>query len=69
MDRSVSCAAGRVELVPVCLRAGEEGLVATPIMGKSNLIGTLSRARGNVRVPEGSEGIERGQQVIVELLE
>lgn len=69
MDRSVASATGRVELVPVTLHAGRGGLAATPIMGKSNLIGTLARARGNVRIPEGSEGLERGQHVIVELLE
>lgn len=69
LERSVASASGRVELVPVALRAGDgEGLVATPIMGKSNLIGTLARADGNVRIPMGSEGLEGGQTVTVELL-
>lgn len=69
MERSVSSATGRLELVPVSLRAGGGGLIASPVLGKSSLIGTLARARGQVRVPEGSEGLEQGETVIVELFE
>lgn len=69
IDRSVSSLAGRVELVPVALRVEGEGMVASPILGKSNLIGTLSRANGQVRVPLGVEGLEQGQRVTVELLD
>jgi len=69
IDRSVASATGRLELVPVTLRRGGEVIVASPISGKSSLIGTLARARGQVRIPEGSEGLESGQTVSVELLE
>lgn len=69
VDRSVSSSAGRVELVAVSLRQTGEGLVASPILGKSSLIGTLARADGQVRIPLGSEGIEQGQEVEVELFE
>jgi molybdopterin molybdotransferase len=69
MERSVSSAPGRLELVPVTLTESEDGLVASPIPGKPNLIGTLVRARGQVRVGEGVEGLEQGQRVIVEMLE
>ena len=69
IDRSVASATGRLELVPVALRAEGGRLVASPVPGKSSLIGTLARARGQVRVPEGSEGLEQGQTVIVELFE
>ena len=68
MERSVASAPGRLELVPVALEPGDDGLVASPILGKSSLIGTLSRAQGQVRVPEGVEGLEQGQVVTVELL-
>lgn len=68
MERSVASAPGRLELVPVALVQSESGLVASPIMGKSQLIGTLTRAGGQVRVPEGVEGLEQGQEVTVELL-
>ncbi|MDK0551169.1 hypothetical protein P6O75_14910 [Clostridium perfringens] len=44
-------------------------MVASPVLGKANLIGTLIRADGYVRIPLGFEGLERGQQVTVELLE
>lgn len=69
MDRSVSSTTGRLELVPVSLRVEGEQLVASPVLGKSNLIGTLARARGQVRLPEGIEGLERGERVTVELLD
>jgi molybdopterin molybdotransferase len=69
LDKSVASATGRLELVPVSLsrRGGE--IHATPVAGKSNLIGTLARAQGQVRIPEGSEGLEQGERVIVEMLE
>ncbi len=69
MERSVSSAQGRLELVPVSLCDGEDTFIASPIQGKSNLIGTLARAQGHVRVPEGAEGLDKGQRVTVELLE
>ncbi len=69
LGRSVASDSGRLDLVPVTLSKQEGGLVAVPVAGKSNLIGTLARAQGQVRIPEGSEGLERGERVIVELLE
>ena len=69
MDRSVSSPAGRVELVAVSLSEERGGLAASPVPGKANLIGTLIRADGQVRIPLGSEGVEQGQVVTVELFE
>jgi len=69
LGRSVASDPGRLDLVPVTLDEQEGGLVAVPVAGRSNLIGTLARAQGQVRIPEGSEGLERGERVIVELLE
>ncbi|MHB8897029.1 MAG: molybdopterin-binding protein [Candidatus Geothermincolia bacterium] len=69
IDRSISSSAGRVELVPVSLQDSEKGLIASAVLGKASLIGTLVRAQGQVRIPLGSEGIEQGQEVIVELFE
>ncbi len=69
MERSVSSATGRLELVPVSLKVEGDALVASPVLGKASLIGTLARARGQVRVPEGKEGLEQGERVTVELLE
>lgn len=69
LDRSVASATGRMELVPVSLRREDGVLYATPIPVKSNLIGSLAEADGNVRIPEGSEGLQKGQRVTVELLD
>ena len=69
MERSVASSPGRLELVPVALKQTEDGYLASPIMGKPNLIGTLVRARGHVRVGEGVEGLEQGQRVTVEMME
>jgi molybdopterin molybdotransferase len=60
IERSVSSATGRLELVPVSLREEDGELVASPVLGKSSLIGTLARAQGQVRIAEGSEGLEAG---------
>jgi molybdopterin molybdotransferase len=68
MERSVSSATGRLELVPVSLKVEGDALIASPVLGKASLIGTLARAHGQVRVPEGKEGLEQGERVTVELL-
>lgn len=69
MERSVASAAGRLELVPVALKTGEDGMAAMPVLGKTSLIGTLARADGQVRIPEGREGLEQGERVTVELFD
>ncbi len=69
IERSVASAGGRVELVPVVLEEDEGGLAAVPIIGKQSLIGTLSRATGQVRIPLGLEGLEKGSVVTVELID
>ncbi|MDD5747452.1 MAG: molybdopterin molybdotransferase MoeA [Actinomycetota bacterium] len=68
ITKSISSITGRMEFVPVYLRE-DGGLYAEPVTGKSNLIGTLSKAVGLVRIKEESEGIEKGQKVIVELID
>lgn len=69
MERPVSSGTGRLELVPVTLREEDGKFFATPVPGRPNLIGTLARARGNVRIPKGVEGIAAGAEVEVELLD
>ena len=59
----------RLELVPVTLREESGRLLAAPVPGRPNLIGTLARARGNVRIPKGVEGIAAGAEVEVEMLD
>ena len=55
--------AGREDWVAVRLQDGAEGCVAEPIFGKSNLIFTLARAEGLVRIPPDANGLSAGEIV------
>jgi molybdopterin molybdotransferase len=57
--------AGREDYIPVRLVAGPQGCVAEPIFYKSNLIFTLARADGLVRIPADANGLEAGSDVLV----
>lgn len=65
---NLSSQAGREDWVPVRLLAGSEGYCAEPIFGKSNLIFTLSRADGLLRIPSDATGLNIGEIVEVMLL-
>ncbi|KAA3643557.1 MAG: molybdopterin molybdenumtransferase MoeA [Chloroflexi bacterium] len=65
---NLSSQAGREDWVPVQLQAGENGYVAEPVFGKSNLIFTLSRADGLVRIPPAANGLAAGDVVEVQLM-
>lgn len=67
LDRNVAAAPGREVYLRVGVKSTEEGLVATPILGKSGVLRTLTRARGILRIPLGSEGLEAGTPVTVML--
>lgn len=57
--------AGREDWVPVKLVPGSDGYMAEPIFGKSNLIFTLARADGLVRIPADATGLGMGEAVEV----
>ncbi|MCK4900638.1 MAG: molybdopterin molybdenumtransferase MoeA, partial [Anaerolineales bacterium] len=57
--------AGREDWVPVRLISTPEGYQADPVFGKSNLIFTLSRADGLVRIPADANGLAAGESVKV----
>jgi molybdopterin molybdotransferase len=59
--------AGREDWVAVRLQETPEGNFADPVFGKSNLIFTLARADGLVRIPPDATGLEAGQLVDVHL--
>ena len=59
---------GREEWVPVRLTAVDSGWQADPVFGKSNLIFTLARADGLVRVDPDATGLSSGEIVEVMLL-
>jgi molybdopterin molybdotransferase len=57
--------AGREDWVAVRLHETPQGYLAEPVFGKSNLIFTLARADGLVRIPPDANGLEAGQMVEV----
>jgi len=52
--------AGREDWIPVCLKKTGDETYAEPIFFKSNLIFSLSRADGLIRVPAAANGLETG---------
>ena len=60
--------AGREDWVPVRLIPNSGGNLADPIFGKSNLIFTLSRADGLLRIPADANGLAAGEMVEVYFL-
>lgn len=59
--------AGREDWVPVRLLSSPDGYQADPIFGKSNLIFTLARADGLVRIPPDANGLAAGESIQVYL--
>jgi molybdopterin molybdotransferase len=60
--------AGREDWVAVRLARSQEGYLAEPVFGKSNLIFSLVQADGLLRIPPDATGLEAGEQVQVYLL-
>jgi len=58
---------GRHNFVPVRLSRGPRGLTAHPILKGSGAITSLSGADGYVEVPEGTEFLPEGEEVLVRL--
>ncbi|MBN2046044.1 MAG: molybdopterin molybdenumtransferase MoeA [Anaerolineales bacterium] len=65
---NLSSQSGREEWVAVSLEGGEDGLVASPVFGKSNLIFTLVRGEGLVHIPADATGLAAGSRVKVYLI-
>ena len=63
--RDVASAAGREDHVQVRLVRNDGELCAEPVFGKSNLIYTLVRADGTVKVPLDKGGLYAGEEVEV----
>ena len=68
LEINLSSQSGREEWVAVTLIETESGLVASPVFGKSNLIFTLVRAEGLVKVPADANGLAAGSKVSVYLM-
>ena len=68
LTRDVASAAGREDHVQVRLNGAREGgRTAEPVFGKSNLIYSLVRADGTIRVPADKAGLYAGEEVEVSL--
>jgi molybdopterin molybdotransferase len=65
---NLSSQAGREDWVPVHLTERDGVYLANPIFGKSNLIFTLARADGLLRIPPDATGLPAGADVDVFLL-
>ena len=59
--------AGREDYIPVRLQESEEGTIAEPVFGRSNLIFTLVRADGLIHIPTDATGLSAGTDVLVTL--
>ena len=68
LSRNIASATGREDYVQVRLERGHDGgLEAVPVFGKSNLIFTLIRADGMLKVPLDVGGLAAGAEVEVVL--
>ena len=69
LSHEISSAPGREDHVPVRLGEEDGQRIAHPVFGKSNLIYTLIRADGLVRVPPDRSGLYSGEEVLVRLFQ
>ena len=67
LARNIASATGREDFVQVRLETRDGQRWAVPVFGKSNLIYTLIRSDGVVRIPQDSNGVAQGSWVTVEL--
>jgi molybdopterin molybdotransferase len=67
LARNIASTTGREDFVQVRLEDRDGEPWAVPVFGKSNLIYTLIRSEGVLRVPLDSNGIAQGEWVMVEL--
>jgi molybdopterin molybdotransferase len=65
MTTNFASQTGREEYLPVRLTNSVEGWMAEPIYGRSNLIFTLVRADGLVRIPPEATGLAAGEVIEV----
>ncbi len=67
IDRKVASVQGRLDFIRVKLTEDKGRIIATPIFGSSGLIQTLIKADGQVRIPLNKEGLNKNEQVLIEL--
>lgn len=67
IGRSIASAAGREDRVRVILEKRGDELWAQPVLGKSGLISLAVRSTGVAVIPYEAEGVENGDEIVVEL--
>ncbi len=67
LTRNLPSVQGRVDYVRVRLVAGDDGMEADPVLGKSGLIRTMAMADGLLCIDENTEGLDQGTVVLVDL--
>ncbi len=67
LSQNIASESGREDYVPAHLEDGADGLLATPVFGKSNLIYTLVNADGLIKIPLNTGGLLAGDWVEVRL--
>ncbi len=65
MDTNLPSAAGRETCILVELFERDGAYIAKPILGKSGLISTLTKAYGYLVIHKNAEGLKEGEQVFV----
>ena len=65
LSRNLASSYGRKDYVRVRLQEEEQGLTATPVLGKSGLLKTVFQADGLIWIPSNCEGLARGEEVRV----
>jgi molybdopterin molybdotransferase len=68
LNRNLSSKQGRVDFIRVKLHHENGTLSAEPVLGKSGLIRTMTKADGLVRIDKNTEGMDKGTIVEVALL-
>ena len=66
LTRSLASQSGRIDFVPAVLQRRDGEWWADPVLGPSNLIATLVRASGLIRIPLDAGGLPEGAWVDVE---
>lgn len=67
LTQNIASESGREDYVPARVHDAADGLAATPVFGKSNLIYTLVNADGLLKVPLNKAGLLAGEWVEVRL--
>ncbi len=68
-DRRIASAGVREDHIRVALEQRDGALWAVPVLGKSGIITTMTKADGVVVVPLGRESVEQGAEVDVHLFD